>query len=250
MDLHLTDKTAIVTGGSAGLGRAIALGLAAEGAQVAIVARRPAMLDEAALEIEHTTGRRPVLIPADILKPGEAVRIAREATTALGRVDIVVNSAGVGRPGTVDTPEEVWDEVMMMNFTARRQLIQALLPGMIERQWGRVINITGGSEPRAVNAGFSGKAALVAWCKGVSREVGRHGITLNALAPGRLLSEQAFRRYTEEERAAFADAEVPMGRLGRVEELADMAVFLASPRASYITGAVIPVDGGLRRYAF
>jgi len=250
LDLQLDGKAALVTGGSAGLGRAIAIGLAAEGARLCLAARRPDMLEVAADEIESKSGRRPELISCDLLVSGEPMRLAQAASERLGYVDILVNCAGVGRPVPLQAPEEVWDESMTMNFTARRQLIQALLPGMMQREWGRVINITGGSEPRAINAGFSGKSALQAWCKGVSREVGRLGITLNSIAPGRLLSEQALRRYTEEERAAFADKEVPVGRLGRPEELACLAVFLASPLASYITGAVIPVDGGLRRYAF
>ncbi|WP_163271796.1 SDR family NAD(P)-dependent oxidoreductase [Chelativorans alearense] len=250
MDLELEGKTALVTGGSAGLGRAIAAGLAGEGVRLCIAARRPEMLEDAAGELAAISGKRPVLVQADMMEKGAAVRLAEEAIRGLGHVDILVNSAGVGRPVKLDTPEETWDEVIMMNFTSRRQLIQALLPRMMERGWGRIINITGGSEPTKINAGFSGKAALQAWCKGVSREVGKHGITINAVAPGRLLSEQAYRRYTEEERAAFAAKEVPVGRLGYPGELANVAVFLASPKASYVTGAVVPVDGGMRRYAF
>jgi 3-oxoacyl-[acyl-carrier protein] reductase len=250
MDLELQGRTALVTGGSAGLGRAIAAQLAAEGARVCLVARRPEMLDEAARELEALCGRRPSLVSADITAPGAARRIAGEAAAAMGGVDILVNCAGGGRPVPMEPPEELWDEVMAMNFTSRRQLIQALLPGMVERGWGRVINITGGTEPRQINAGFSGKAALQAWCKGVSREVGKYGVTINSVAPGRLLSEQSLRRYSAEQRDEFARQEIPVGRLGRPDELACVAVFLASPKASYITGAIIPVDGGLRRFAF
>jgi 3-oxoacyl-[acyl-carrier protein] reductase len=250
VNLELEGKTALVTGGSAGLGRAIAAGLAVEGTRVCIAARRPEMLEDAARELERISGRKPEVLSVDITQEGASRLLAKQANEVLGGVDILVNCAGTGRPIPVEAPEETWVEVMMMNFTSRRQLIQGLLPGMVERRFGRVINITGGSEPRTINAGFSGKAALQAWCKGLSREVGQYGITINAVAPGRLLSEQALRRYTEQDRDEFAKKEIPVGRLGRPEELACVAVFLASPKASYITGAVVPVDGGMRRFAF
>ena len=117
---------------------------------------------------------------------------------------------------------------------------------MIDGRWGRVINITGKSEPEGVNGAYCAKAALTAWSKGLSREVGRHGITVNCIPPGRILSEQILRNYTPEYRALQSEHEIPMGRYGEPEELADLAVFLASPRAGYITGAVIP---GRRRIA-
>jgi 3-oxoacyl-[acyl-carrier protein] reductase len=121
---------------------------------------------------------------------------------------------------------------------------------MIERGWGRIINITGKSEPDRLNASFAAKAAVHAWAKGLSREIGRSGITVNSIAPGRIMSEQIRRLYPERERQQLADTEISVGRYGEPEDLAAMAVFLASPLASYITGTVIPVDGGLRRYQF
>ncbi|HEX7968986.1 MAG TPA: SDR family oxidoreductase, partial [Stellaceae bacterium] len=114
----------------------------------------------------------------------------------------------------------------------------------------RVINITGKSEPDRINAAFAAKAAVHSWSKGLSREVGRYGITVNSIAPGRIMSEQILRNYPEEERKRFAQAEIPVGEYGQPADLANLAVFLASPRARYITGTVIPVDGGLRRYSF
>ncbi|MGH7101352.1 MAG: SDR family oxidoreductase, partial [Acetobacteraceae bacterium] len=120
----------------------------------------------------------------------------------------------------------------------------------VARSWGRIINITGKSEPFGLNGAFAAKAALHAWAKGLSREVGRHAITVNSIAPGRIMSEQIRRNYPPVERARFAAAEIPLGRYGEPEELAALAVFLASPLAGYITGTVIPVDGGLRRYSF
>jgi 3-oxoacyl-[acyl-carrier protein] reductase len=139
---------------------------------------------------------------------------------------------------------------MTLNFTRLRQLTHAVLPGMIERRWGRIINITGKSEPDRINAAFAAKAAVHSWAKGLSRDIGRFGITVNAIAPGRIISEQILRNYPEEERRRFSAEEIPVGAYGEPADLACLAVFLASPLAHYITGTVIPVDGGLRRYQF
>jgi 3-oxoacyl-[acyl-carrier protein] reductase len=139
---------------------------------------------------------------------------------------------------------------MTLNFTRVRQITHALLPQMIEGGWGRIINITGKSEPEGLNAAFSAKAAVHAWAKGLSREIGGYGITINCIPPGRIMSEQIERNYPPEYRREHAAREIPVGRYGEPEELACLAVFLASPIAGYITGAVFPVDGGLRRYSF
>ena len=150
----------------------------------------------------------------------------------------------------IDAPEERWVEAITLNFTRQRQIAHALLPGMIDRRWGRIINITGKSEPEHLNAAFSAKAALHAWAKGLSREVGRYGVTVNSIPPGRIMSEQIRRNYPEDFRRVFAETEIPVRYWGEPEDLAVMAVWLASPLARYITGTVIPVDGGLRRYQF
>jgi len=121
---------------------------------------------------------------------------------------------------------------------------------MIARNWGRIINITGKSEPEGLNAAFAAKAAVHAWAKGLSREVGKHGITINCIPPGRIMSEQIRRNYPPDYRKKFAEEEIPVRYWGEPEDLAALAVFLASPKARYITGTVIPVDGGLRRYQF
>jgi 3-oxoacyl-[acyl-carrier protein] reductase len=141
-------------------------------------------------------------------------------------------------------------EAIELNFTRYRQVTHALFPGMIKRGWGRIINITGKSEPEGLNAAFAAKAAVHAWAKGLSRELGKHGITVNCIPPGRIMSEQTRRHYPEDYRKQFAEEEIPVGYWGEPEDLAALAVFLASPVARYITGAVIPVDGGLRRYQF
>jgi 3-oxoacyl-[acyl-carrier protein] reductase len=179
-----------------------------------------------------------------------AVRLSEAALAGLGRVDMLVNCAGGSRPLPVDPPEERSHEAMTLNFTRQRQIAHALIPRMVERRLGRIINITGKSEPEGLNAAFSAEAAMHAWAKGMSRELGRFGITVNSIPPGRIMSEQIRRNYPEEYRERHAAGEIPAGAYSEPEDLAVLAVFPASPLARYISGAVIPVDGGLRRYAF
>lgn len=250
MDLFLKDKTALVTGASAGIGRAIAKGLAAEGVRTAIVARRSELLESLSLEMVAAGNPKPVEITADVMDEESIAAIASEARRGLGSIDILVNCAGGSRPLPIDAPEERWEEAMTLNFTRVRQLTHAILPGMIDAGWGRIVNITGKSEPEGLNAAFSAKAAVHAWAKGLSREIGQYGITINCIPPGRIMSEQIRRNYPPEYRAEHAAKEIPMGRYGEPEELACLAVFLCSPIAQYITGTVMPVDGGLRRYSF
>ena len=147
-----------------------------------------------------------------------------------------------------------WDWVFIdadkTGYATYVELAHALLPAMIDRRWGRIINITGKSEPEHLNAAFSAKAGIHAWAKGLSREVGQFGITVNSIPPGRIMSEQIRRNYPEDYRKHFAETEIPVRYWGEPEDLAVMAVWLALPLARYVTGAVIPVDGGLRRYQF
>jgi 3-oxoacyl-[acyl-carrier protein] reductase len=251
MDLKLNDKTALVTGASMGIGHAIARGLAAEGVRLCIAARRGNLLEELADQIVRAGHQRPHIQTIDVMEEGAPAKLAHAAIAALSHVDILINCAGGSRPAIpIDAPEDEWEEVMRLNFVRVRQLTHELLPNMIERKWGRVINISGKSEPSALVAASPAKAAIHAWSKGLSREVGKHGITVNCIPPGRIMSEQIRRKYPEEFRAQQSATEIPVGRYGEPEELAALAVFLASPVASYITGAVLPVDGGLRRYAY
>jgi 3-oxoacyl-[acyl-carrier protein] reductase len=246
VDLGLAGKTALVTGASAGIGRGIALALAAEGVRLAVTARRRERLQA----LEKETGAKLAIIEQDFMQPGAPQRIAQGALAALGSVDILVNNAGGSRPFKIDASEAQWEEAITLNFTRQRQLAHALLDQMIARKWGRIINITGKSEPEGVNGAFAAKAAMHAWAKGLSREVGRHGITVNSIPPGRIMSEQIERNYTPEFRQWQSEHEIPVGEYGKPEDIANLVCFLASPRARYITGAVIPVDGGLRRYQF
>jgi 3-oxoacyl-[acyl-carrier protein] reductase len=250
MDLQIRDRTALVTGASIGIGRGVALGLAREGARLALVARRRELLEEVAAEVVAAGGSRPVLISEDLLQEGAPARIAGAALAGLGSVSILVNNAGGSRPFKLDASEEAWHEAMTLNFTRQRQLTHSLLDTMIGAKWGRIITMTGKSEPEGINGAFSAKAAVHAWAKGLSREVGRYGITVNCIPPGRIMSEQIRRNYAPEYRQWQAEHEIPVGRYGEPEDVANLVCFLASPLAAYITGTVIPVDGGLRRYQF
>jgi len=251
MDLQLQGRTALVTGASVGIGRGIALALAAEGVRLALTARRLDRLREVAAEIVAAGGAEPVLFEQDMLAQDASSRIAQRAVQGLGRVDILVNNAGGSRSfKDLHVSEDAWNEAITLNFHRPRQLGDALIDQMIERRWGRIINITGKSEPDHVNGAFCAKAGLHSWAKGLSRMVGPQGITVNCIPPGRIHSEQIFRNYTPEYRQWQCEHEIPMGRYGEPEDLANLVCFLASPKAGYITGAVIPVDGGLRRYQF
>lgn len=251
MNLQLSGRTALVTGASVGIGRGIAKALAAEGVRLAVTARRIDKLRELATEITAAGGPEPVLIEQDMYAGDAAARLAAAATAGLGTVDILVNNAGGSRSfKELHVSEEQWNEAMTLNFHRPRQLADALIDGMIARRWGRIVNITGKSEPEHVNGAFCAKAGMHSWAKGLSRMVGQHGVTVNCVPPGRIHSEQIFRNYTPEYRQWQCENEIPVGRYGEPEDIAALVTFLCSPLAAYITGTVIPVDGGLRRYQF
>jgi 3-oxoacyl-[acyl-carrier protein] reductase len=242
MDFELKDRTCLVTGASAGIGAGIAHLLAEQGARVAATARRVDRIER------H---RNLIPIAADVTSADDLARLAREAITALGQVDILVNCAGGSRPTTVDAGEQLWEEAFALNFTSARRLTTALLPGMRQRRWGRIVNISGTMEPRGLNAAVAAKAALHLWAKGLACEVAAEGVTVNTIQPGRINSEQILEKLhpTEEARRAFIERNIPIGYFGEPEDIAHLVAFLASPRARYITGTVIPVDGGMRHAA-
>ena len=246
MELGIQGRSALVTGASMGIGRAIATALAREGVRLAVAARRRNLLEE----LQNELGGKLVIIEQDFMQEGAPQKMAKAALDGLGSVDILINNAGGSRRFTLEASEEQWEEALTLNFTRQRQLTHQLLPQMIARKWGRIINITGKSEPEGLNGAFAAKAAMHSWAKGLSREVGKYGITVNCIPPGRIISEQILRNYSPERRARESEEEIPVGEYGQPEDIANLVCFLASPLARYITGAVIPVDGGLRRYQF
>ena len=253
MEWGFTGKTALVTGASQGIGRTTAKLLALEGVQVVGVARRTALIETLNQEIAAINPQAPSIISleADFAIEGESERVAAKALDLIGRVDILMNAAGGSRPIDFDATSEQWLEGMTLNFFRIRELTHALVPSMKKNQWGRIITFTGTSEPRMLNAAFTAKAAVHVWAKALSREVAPFGVTVNSLQPGRIRTEQIQKRYpTLESELEYSKQEIPVGRFGDPEEIAAVAMFLASPLASYVTGTVIPVDGGSSRFAF
>jgi 3-oxoacyl-[acyl-carrier protein] reductase len=251
MELNFEGRTALVTGASQGIGRATARMMAMAGVKLVGVARRVELVEELAAQTAGPGRGQIIPLKADFYDPGAPGRVAAEAVRLLGHVDILMNAAGQSRPLPFDAANGQWEEGMVLNFFRIRELTHAVVPGMREQCWGRIVTFTGTSEPVMLNAAFTAKAAVHMWSKGLSRQVAPHGITVNCLQPGRIHSEQMKRRYpTEESEREYARAEIPIGRFGEPEEIAAVALFLASPLASYVTGTVIPVDGGSSRFAF
>lgn len=249
MDLQLTGKVALVTGASAGLGRTIAKLLAAEGCRVALLARRRALLEELAAELPASA--EPLIVVEDFLSAGAAERTRDAVLARFGRCDILVNNAGGSRPQVDLGADEVWLESMEINFHAGRRMTHAFIPAMRAQKWGRIINITGSDEPHIVNAANAPNGAVHIWAKALSRVLGPDGITVNSIPPGRLRSEQIDSRIltSDQARQDWAAREVPVGFIGEPEDLGVLVTFLCSPRARYITGQVIHVDGGTTRFS-
>jgi len=215
------------------------------------VARRVNLLEKAADEIAAGDRVRPLVIVEDITADGAAERIKERVMAQFNGLDVLVNNAGGSRPLTGLGTETEWEEAMLLNYTAGRRLAHAFLPVMRARKFGRIISITGGDEPTIINAANPPNGAVHIWAKALSRAVARDGITVNSVVPGRIHSEQIDQRIlpTEEAREAWIAQHCPVGYIGEPDDLGVLVTFLCSPRARYITGQVMHVDGGVRRFA-
>lgn len=248
MDLGITGRTALVTGASRGLGLGIAQVLAREGVRVALSSRSQERLEEAAAQVEGETA----LFVADSEDLDRMRELPAAVEKELGPVDIlVVNTGGPPAGESLDHSPEVWQAAYTTLVLAPRTLVEAALPGMRERGWGRIVNTSsmGVREPIAGLAlSNAHRKAAAGLFKSISHEVAGDGVTLNTIATGRIATDRIAELWGSIEKAeAGAKEQIPTGRLGTIEEYGDLVAFLCSDRASYLTGATIPLDGGLSR---
>ncbi len=255
MLVELTGRAAVITGASKGLGLAMATEFAASGADVAILARRPEVLEQAKAQIERTARGRVAAIPCDVAKAADCRAAYDAAISTFGKVDILVNNAGTSRAMPFDqVTDEIWQEDLDLKLFAAIRLARLALPGMKERRWGRIINVLniGAKAPRANGAPTSvSRAAGMALTKVLANECAPHNVLVNAMLVGQIVSDQWVRRHAAqgantsfEEFAGKLGANIPLGRMGRAEEFAAMACFLCSDRAGFTTGTAINMDGG------
>jgi 3-oxoacyl-[acyl-carrier protein] reductase len=249
MDLGLRGKVALVTGGSRGIGKAIAVGLAQEGCHVSICGRTAATLAEAGREIGRY-GPEPATVQADLTDPSGAGRVVSATVERFGRIDVLVNNVGGSRWGELEAlSEDDWRQVYDLNFFSTLRMARLVVPTMKRQGGGRIINIASiwGRESGGAMTYNTSKAAVISLSKAMARELAPHGILVNSVAPGSILFPGgSWDRRQRENPAAieqFVKHELPLGRFGRPEEVAAVVVFLASERASLVSGACITVDG-------
>jgi len=246
MDLNLKDRVAVVTGGAAGIGEAIARALAAEGCRVSILDRN----EDAARKLAESLGGGAQFVAANVGEPSSVANAFAQLLARDNRLDILVNAAGVLSTGLVaDLPTAEWQRVHEVNLSGVLYCVKSAIPLMRQQRRGRIINIASVSAMRgggSVGNTLYGatKAGVVALTMGLARELGPDGITANAIAPAVADTAMTSAALTEDVRRKIV-ARIPLGRLASLADIADLATFLASDRASFITGTVIPVDGGI-----
>ena len=258
MDLGLVGKVALVTGGSEGIGKYAARSMAAEGADVVICARRPDVLSQAADEIKGATGREVMAVPTDVSQPEQLEALFGKIMDAHGRIDILVNNAGTSAAGYFETvTDEAWHADMDVKLFAAIRCCRLAIPHMKAQGGGRIINVTnlGGKAPGPSSVPTSvSRAAGIALTKALSKDYAADSILVNTVCIGLIKSGQNDRRWERERESnpgltrdqwyAERGRDLPLGRIGDTEEAADVIAFLASERASYITGVAINIDGG------
>jgi 3-oxoacyl-[acyl-carrier protein] reductase len=246
MTAGLKGRIALVTGASQGIGRAIALRLAADGAQVALAARNQEKLAEVAAEIA-TAGGTAQSFALDMANEESIKACAKAVIAHFGRIEILVNNAGITQDDlSLRMRRQKWDEVLTTNLTGPFLLSQACISSMLKARWGRIVNITSvvGETGQAGQANYAAsKAGMVGLTKSLARELASRSITVNAVAPG-LITTAMTEVLTDEQRAAMA-AQIPLGRPGTDKEIAAAVAFLASDDAAYITGHTLDVNGGM-----